>query len=119
LNKTPNEHGINYIPNYSENVLNNILSNAIHQRFLFRRIITFKWLVEIERQTFHISGNGTGIDLAKNTGQICGMYKTFGTNPESKGIGLFITKSQIDAVDGSIAVESTPKTGTTFKISIL
>lgn len=119
MNKTPNEHGINYIPNYSENVLNNILSNAIHQRFLFRRIITFKWLVEIERQTFHISGNGTGIDLAKNTGQICGMYKTFGTNPESKGIGLFITKSQIDAVDGSIAVESTLKTGTTFKISIL
>jgi signal transduction histidine kinase len=46
------------------------------------------------------------------------MYKTFSTNSDSKGIGLFITKNQIDAMGGSISVESEPYKGTTFKIYI-
>jgi sensor histidine kinase regulating citrate/malate metabolism len=46
------------------------------------------------------------------------MYKTFSNNPESKGIGLFITKKQIDAMNGNITVESKPNIGTIFKIYI-
>jgi signal transduction histidine kinase len=46
------------------------------------------------------------------------MYKTFTNNSDSKGIGLFITKNQIDAMGGNITVESEPNVGTTFKIYI-
>ena len=34
------------------------------------------------------------------------MFKTFHGNKDAKGIGLFITKNQIEAMDGSIAIES-------------
>jgi signal transduction histidine kinase len=56
--------------------------------------------------------------LVKNADKIFGMYKTFGNHIDSKGIGLFITKNQIDAMGGNITVESEPNVGTTFKIYI-
>ncbi|MGK0211502.1 MAG: chemotaxis protein histidine kinase CheA, partial [Polaribacter sp.] len=36
--------------------------------------------------------------------------------PDSKGVGLFMTKTQIEAIGGSITVESEVDKGTTFKI---
>ena len=44
------------------------------------------------------------------------MYKTFHKNKNSRGIGLFITKNQIESMGGNIEVESKTNIGTTFKI---
>jgi signal transduction histidine kinase len=44
------------------------------------------------------------------------MYKTFNNNPDAKGIGLFITKNQIDAMGGRIETKSEIDEGTTFTI---
>jgi len=44
------------------------------------------------------------------------MYKTFHSNKDARGIGLFITKNQIEAMGGKIDVESELNKGTTFKI---
>jgi len=44
------------------------------------------------------------------------MYKTFHKNQDSRGIGLFITKNQIEAMGGTVAVQSQVGKGTTFKI---
>jgi len=63
-----------------------------------------------------IKENGIGIDLGKNGEKLFGMYKTFNNNPDSKGIGLFITKNQIDAMGGRIQTESELNKGTTFTI---
>ena len=63
-----------------------------------------------------ISDNGIGIDLARHGDKIFGMYKTFSNNSDARGIGLFITKNQIDAMGGTITVDSKPNEGTTFKI---
>ena len=81
-------------------------------------IILFIFSKERNKKILEISDNGIGIDLKKNGSKIFGMYKTFSNNPESKGIGLFITKNQIDAMGGKIVVESQPNEGTTFKIYI-
>ena len=69
-------------------------------------------------KVLQISDNGVGINLVKNADKIFRMYKTFSNNPESKGIGLSITKNQIDAMNGNITVESNPNMGNTFKIYI-
>ena len=45
-----------------------------------------------------------------------GLYKTFHRNKESVGIGLYITKNQIEALNGKISVTSTPNLGSTFKV---
>jgi signal transduction histidine kinase len=44
------------------------------------------------------------------------MYKTFHNNKDAKGIGLFITKNQIEAMGGKVSVESDTKVGSTFTV---
>ena len=115
----PQDTFINYNPAYLESILYNIISNSIRYRHSSRKpIIKINLAVENDRKVLQISDNGIGIDLVRNADKIFGMYKTFTNNSDSKGIGLFITKNQIDAMGGNITVESEPNVGTTFKIYI-
>ena len=63
-----------------------------------------------------VTDNGLGIDLEKHGHKLFGMYKTFHGNRDARGIGLFITKNQIEAMKGKIEAESELDKGTTFKI---
>lgn len=115
----PHDVMVNYNPAYLESILYNVISNSIRYRHPERKpAISIKWFLEKELNVLQISDNGVGIDLVKNADKIFGMYKTFSNNADSKGIGLFITKNQIDAMGGNITVESEPNIGTTFKIYI-
>jgi signal transduction histidine kinase len=99
--------------------LYNLISNAIRYRHPDRKsIINIKWKKENNSNYIEISDNGIGIDLARNRNKIFGMYKTFTSNPDSRGIGLFITRNQIEAMRGRITVDSELNKGTTFKIYI-
>lgn len=64
----------------------------------------------------HFSDNGLGIDLKRHGDKIFGMYKTFHRNKDAKGIGLFLTKNQIEAMNGKIEIESEVDKGTLFKL---
>jgi len=64
-----------------------------------------------------IQDNGLGINLNKHGEKLFGMYKTFHQHPNARGIGLFMTKSQIESMGGTIEVESQVNVGTTFKIN--
>ncbi|MCK7554538.1 ATP-binding protein [Chitinophaga sedimenti] len=61
--------------------------------------------------------NGVGIDLDRYGNKLFGFRKTFHKNKDAKGIGLFITKSQIEAMGGNILAESKPGKGTKFIIT--
>jgi PAS domain S-box-containing protein len=115
----PEDLMVNYNPAYLESILHNLISNAIRYRHPDREpIISLKWRKEDNQNVLEITDNGIGIDLVKNGDKIFGMYKTFSSNVDSKGIGLFITRNQIEAMGGSITVTSEPCVGTTFKIYI-
>jgi signal transduction histidine kinase len=108
---------INYNSAYLESILYNLISNAIRYRHPQRKpIITIKLYKKRDKDVIEVSDNGIGIDLKKHGDKIFGMYKTFSNNSDARGIGLFITKNQIDAMGGTITVESKPNIGTTFKI---
>jgi len=44
------------------------------------------------------------------------LNKVFHSGFDSKGVGLFMTKTQIEAFGGRISVESEPNAGATFTI---
>lgn len=113
------EEGLNvyYNPAYLESILLNFIFNAIRYRHAERIPNIELSCSNIDGYlVLHIKDNGIGLDLEKHGHQLFGMYKTFNDNPESKGVGLFITKNQIEAMGGKVTVSSTLHEGTTFNI---
>lgn len=102
---------------YLESILLNLFTNSIKYRHPDRGlIIKIKTVVKDQYKVLEFTDNGLGIDLKKHKNKIFGMYKTFHKHPEAKGIGLFITKNQIEAMNGKIEVESSVNEGTTFRV---
>ncbi|WP_165836434.1 PAS domain S-box protein [Taibaiella soli] len=60
--------------------------------------------------------NGTGIDLEKHGDKIFGLYKRFHNHIEGKGMGLYIVKTQVETLGGTISIDSKTGLGTEFKI---
>lgn len=110
---------VKYLPAYLESIFHNLLSNAIKYRHPDRRPI-IKCESRIENTDIHITfeDNGMGIDLEKYGSKIFGMYETFHRKSDSQGIGLYITRNQIEALGGTINVESTVNVGTKFIIKL-
>ncbi len=106
-------------PAYLESVFLNLLTNSIKYRKENEPVI-----IEISayrhkgKSKILFQDNGIGIDLELHGHKIFGMYKTFHGNKDAKGIGLYITKNQIEAMGGSINVESQVNIGTRFKITL-
>jgi len=102
---------------YLDSVVFNLISNAIKYRKPEAHPIIKIQSGEFQKQNwFSISDNGMGIDLKKYGDRIFGMFKTFHGNRDARGIGLFITRNQIEALGGKIEVDSAPGQGTTFTI---
>ncbi|RYZ99816.1 MAG: PAS domain S-box protein, partial [Sphingobacteriaceae bacterium] len=110
---------INYHPAYLESILLNFLTNSIRYKSKTRTPeITINYKKQGKGAMLIISDNGVGIDMVKHGHNLFGMYKTFHGNIDAKGVGLFITKNQIEAMGGKIEVESEVDKGTTFKVSL-
>ncbi|WP_207219956.1 sensor histidine kinase [Emticicia agri] len=110
---------INYSPEYIESVLLNLLTNAIKYRHPDRNPVIYIRTQDSEKYIIlQIEDNGIGIDLNLHGQKLFGMYKTFHTNKDARGLGLFIIKNQIEAMGGKIEVESEVDKGTTFKVYI-
>jgi signal transduction histidine kinase len=105
------------IPAYLESILLNFITNGIKYKSDERAsFIKTHCTLEEGFVVLHIEDNGIGIDLKKNKSKLFGMYKTFHNNTDARGIGLFITKNQVEAIGGKIIVNSELNKGTTFKI---
>jgi len=108
---------VDFNPAYLESMLLNFTTNAIKYSHKKKPIIIkYSFNVENGVKSLTISDNGLGIDLEKYGNALFGVYKTFHRNKESRGLGLHITKNQIEAMNGTVTVESRVGVGTTFKI---
>lgn len=110
---------VTYIPAYLESILYNLITNAIKYKHPDRSPVIDVFTMEEDFETYLIvKDNGSGIDLKKYGDRIFNMYQTFHTHSDSVGIGLFLTKNQIESLNGTIEVESKVNVGTTFKIKL-
>ncbi|AUC78888.1 hypothetical protein CW736_05530 [Nonlabens sp. MB-3u-79] len=108
---------INYIPSFLRSILANLLSNAIKYRDALRPLqIEVKSKTKDSKELLVFKDNGIGIDLQKNGGKIFNMYCTFHNNDDARGVGLFLTKNQVESLGGDISVKSSPGVGSSFKV---
>ncbi len=110
---------IEYLPAYLDSIFLNMVTNAIKYRHPGRDL---QFRVRSYQSNGHIyltfEDNGLGIDLSQHKEQLFGMYKTFHQHPDSRGLGLFMTRNQIETLGGHIDVESTVGAGTKFIIRL-
>ena len=102
---------------YLESIFLNLLTNAIKYREPSRQLrVTITTKVVDDNLIITFKDNGIGIDLEKNMDKIFGLYQRFHNYPDSKGLGLYLVKSQVESMGGTISVVSTVGKGTTFTI---
>ena len=106
---------------YLESIILNLVTNAIKYKDLNKETakVSIKTVEKDETIVLTVADNGLGIDLDKFGKKLFGMYKTFHGNEDARGIGLFITKNQIESMGGKITVDSQPLVGTTFEVVLL
>jgi K+-sensing histidine kinase KdpD len=109
---------LHYPAIYLESILLNLLSNSLkyfhHQR---KPVIEFRTYLKNENIILEVRDNGLGINLEKYGHQVFKMRKTFHRHPESRGIGLFMIKNQIEVMGGDITIFSKQNEGATFFIN--
>ena len=110
---------IYYIPSHLRSIFQNLLTNAVKYRSPDR-------VPQIEVSTYPVSeytcikikDNGIGIDMHKKD-KVFGLFQRLNESTEGKGIGLFVTKSQVESKGGKINFESELNRGSTFYVYLL
>jgi len=108
---------LNVNRSYLESIFLNLLTNSIKYRSTTRQLkvtVTSKNFKNDLILTF--KDNGIGIDMERNRDKIFGLYQRFHNHSDSKGLGLYLVKSQVESMNGTITVESKVDVGTTFTI---
>lgn len=103
---------------YLESILLNLITNSLKYRSPDRPLV-----INIEtgkardgvKLTFR--DNGLGMDMKLVKDRIFGLYQRFHNHKDSKGIGLYLVKSQVEALGGKISVKSQVNEGTQFTIT--
>ena len=113
----PHNIKVKGVPAYVDSIFLNLLTNAIKYRSPDRKpFIDIYYEENDEYQIVNFKDNGLGINLELHQDNLFGMYKTFHNNKDSRGLGLFISKNQMEALGGHIKVESTLSQGSTFSL---
>ncbi len=105
------------IRSYIYSIFYNLILNSIkYRRQQVPCVITIKSRLVNNSIIILFTDNGMGIDLTLRGEDVFGLYKRFHTNIEGKGMGLYMVKTQVEAIGGRISIDSEVNKGTTFKI---
>jgi len=108
-----------YIEAYLESILQNLITNALRYKHPDRdpEITVFAY-EENGKKYLMVRDNGLGIDLDKHGKDLFKLYKTFHGNKDALGLGLFLTRNEVQAMGGDITVESKLGKGSKFIVTL-
>ncbi|AWH73820.1 histidine kinase [Dokdonia sp. Dokd-P16] len=110
---------IPYIEAYLESILQNLITNAIRYKHPDRDPeISLYTYEEDGKVHLLVKDNGLGIDLEKHGEELFKIYKTFHGNDDALGLGLFLTRNEVEAMGGEINVESKVGKGSKFIVTL-
>lgn len=100
---------------YLESIVLNLVSNAL-KYYSEKRTpeIYIETFFEQGRKALMVKDNGLGINLEKHGDKIFELHHTFHAERPGKGLGLFMTKNQVEAMGGSLHVLSKEDVGSEF-----
>jgi signal transduction histidine kinase len=102
-------------------VLQNLFTNSIKYSSIDKppRINVSSYVDSEGQVIIKVADNGIGIDLTKDSEKLFQLYKRLHPlHASGKGIGLFLVKSQVQSMNGTIEVESEINVGTIFTITL-
>ncbi len=108
------------LKSYYVNILYNLILNAINyaKEGVVPIIEVLTQLTDESIQIF-VKDNGIGMELTpERERKIFNMYGRLSGDTDGKGLGLYLVKTQIEAMDGKIEVQSEKDVGTTFIITL-
>ncbi len=114
-----NPKNVKYPKAYLESILYNLISNSLkYSKPGVPPVITVKSRVVDERVQISVKDNGMGIDLNKYGSKMFKLNQVFHKGYDSKGVGLYITKTQIESFGGKIEVYSQINEGCEFVVTL-
>jgi PAS domain S-box-containing protein len=124
-NRARINHGFNAGTNVSTNkaylrsIFHNLISNGIKYRTTGSDPEISIWNERHDNtMRIYFKDNGVGFDLKKYGDQVFGLYRRFNTSVEGRGLGLYMVKTQVTALNGTIELESVPGEGSLFVVSL-
>jgi len=107
------------VPGYIDNILYNLISNSINHRAADR----IPW---IELSFYPVSGycqivikdNGKGFNMNQHADKVFEPFQRFDMEHNGKGLGLFLVKSQVTSLGGTVALNSKVNIGTQVEVLI-
>jgi PAS domain S-box-containing protein len=103
---------------YLYSIFYNLITNSIKYRQIgIPGIISIKSRKVGDAIELIFTDNGMGIDLLKKGSDVFVMYKRFHEHIEGKGMGLYMVKTQVEALNGKITLKSTVNQGCIFSIA--
>lgn len=111
---------LNSIRSYLHSALFNLISNAIKYRSPNRKpVINIHSYKKGFQTMIAVEDNGLGIDLEAHRHKIFVLYGRLHHDRDGKGLGLYMTKTQIESLNGTIDVESEKDKGSIFTIKLM
>src|SRR5688572_1136092 len=100
-------------------VFNNIISNAVRYRDKWKNDSYLQIDIHSDAKSAHIKFSDNGIGIAKEyIDDVFKMFYRATTESKGSGLGLYIVKSAVEKLQGTIEVQSEFGQGTTFIIEI-
>lgn len=102
---------------YIDSIFFNLISNALKYRHPDRvPCISINSQLADDYVILSVQDNGLGIDLGRYKDALFHLYKRFHFHVEGKGLGLYLVRTQVEALSGRIEVDSVLQQGTTFTL---
>jgi PAS domain S-box-containing protein len=102
---------------FLQSIFFNLISNSIKYSMPdVQPLIEITSRKEVGKTIITFKDNGLGIDMEKYGPTVFGLYRRFHSHVEGKGMGLFLVKTQVEALGGTITLESQVNKGSEFTI---
>lgn len=116
--QVPDNLSLRAVPAYLDSILHNLLSNALKYGVTSEsKLIEIGALQNGGEVVIWVKDYGLGMDLERFGDKLFRLgSRLHALSADGQGMGLYMTKSQVEGMGGRIEVDSQPGKGTTFRI---